>query len=144
MTKIVKTVALIILNPIITFGLYIISHGHLTPGGGFQGGVIIASAAALALVVFRKDIKPSSLIFSLLEPAGLVLFIGLAFWGIAKSSFFNNFLANSGSILGQTIQFGINPGYLNSGGVIPLMNLAVGLEVASGLSIVIILMTKNG
>src|SRR4029077_7195533 len=33
--------------PTVLFGLYIVAHGHLTPGGGFQGGVILATAVLL-------------------------------------------------------------------------------------------------
>ncbi len=143
MTKIVKIVSLIILNPIIIFGLYVISHGHLTPGGGFQGGVIIAGATVLMLVVFEDDIRLSKGLFSLFESLGLIFFIILAFLAIFKNTFFYNFLANTTGILGKTIHFGINSGYLNSGGVILLMNLAVGIEVASALSLVILLMTKK-
>jgi len=143
MTKIVKIVSLIILNPIIIFGLYVISHGHLTPGGGFQGGAIMAGATVLMLVVFGDNIRLSKDLFSLFESLGLAFFIVLAFLGIFKNTFFYNFLANTTEVLGRTIHFGINPGYLNSAGVIPLMNLAVGIEVASALSLVIILMSKK-
>ena len=143
MSKIIKTVSLIILSPIITFGLYVIAHGHLTPGGGFQGGVIIASAIAILLVAF-EDIKFSKKLLSFFESLGLALFISIAFLGIINGTFFNNFLANNISeFLGRTIPFGINTGHLNSGGVIPLMNIAVGTEVASALSLAIILMIKN-
>ncbi|NCF75044.1 MAG: sodium:proton antiporter [Xanthomonadaceae bacterium] len=143
MSKIIKIISLIILNPIIIFGLYVIVHGHLTPGGGFQGGAIIAGATALILVVFENNIKLSRGLFSLFEFLGLTSFILMAFWGIVKNTFFYNFLTNSNGILGKTIVFGINQGYLNSGGVIPLMNLSVGIEVASGLSLIIILITRN-
>ncbi len=144
MSKIVKIVSLIILNPIIIFGLYIISHGHLTPGGGFQGGVIIASAVVLILIAFENNIRLSKWLFRLFESLGLIFFIVLALPGIFKNTFFYNFLAQTNGIfLGRTIHFGINPGYLNSAGVIPLMNLAVGIEVASALSLVIILMIKK-
>ena len=143
MSKIVKTVSLIILNPIIIFGLYIIFHGHLTPGGGFQGGAIIASAVALIIVVFKNRIRLAKGLFALFESLGLVFFIILAFLGVFRNTFFYNYLANSAKFLGGTVHFGINSGYLNSGGIIPLMNLAVGIEVASALSLVIILMVKS-
>lgn len=149
MTKIVKIASLIVLNPIITFGLYIISHGHLTPGGGFQGGVIIAGATALLLVVFLPGTALATKamlkrgLFSFFESLGVSFFIILAFLGLFKNTFLYNFLANTAGVLGRTIHFGVNPGYLNSGGVIPLMNLAVGMEVVSGLSLIIILMMSR-
>ena len=143
MSKIIKTAGLIILSPIIIFGFYIISHGHLTPGGGFQGGVIIASASVLILIIFKNSLRLSKLLFSIFESVGLTFFIVLAFLGIFKNTFFYNFLANSGGFLGRTIHFGSNIGYLQSGGVIPLMNFAVGIEVSSALSLIIILMIKQ-
>jgi len=52
MSKIVRTVANFVYGFIIIFGFYIIVHGHLTPGGGFQGGAVAASAFALILVSY--------------------------------------------------------------------------------------------
>lgn len=145
MSKIVKTIACIVSVPIIVFGLYVISHGHLTPGGGFAGGAIIATFVALLAKAFDKEITDKGLceqLFSFLESVGLLMFIILGFFGL-PSTFFYNFLANSGKIFGRTILFGSNPGYINSGGVIPLMNLAVGLEVFAALSLIILLMSKK-
>ena len=42
------------------------------------------------------------------------------------------------------INAGVNAGYLNTGGVIPLMNIAVGIEVFAALSIIVIFMARNG
>jgi len=50
MTKIVKTLANILFPFTVLFGLYVIAHGHLTPGGGFQGGAVVDSRCALILV----------------------------------------------------------------------------------------------
>ncbi len=133
MSKIVKTITCLVSLPIIVFGLYIISHGHLTPGGGFAGGAIIATLVALLAVAFEKRL--SQQLFSLAESLGLLLFIILGFFGLS-SSFFHNFLA-------KAVSFGPNPGSINSGGVIPLMNLAVGIEVFGALSLIILLMSQK-
>ena len=42
MTVIVKTITGLISGLILLFGIYIVAHGHLTPGGGFAGGIIIS------------------------------------------------------------------------------------------------------
>ena len=42
----------LVLPIIITLGLYIIIHGHLSPGGGFQGGVLVAGAFAILYVSY--------------------------------------------------------------------------------------------
>jgi len=52
MSKIVRTIVAIAFPVSMIYGLYIIAHGHLTPGGGFQGGSVVASACFMILVVF--------------------------------------------------------------------------------------------
>ena len=144
MTSIVKTITDLLFGFIIVFGIYIIIHGHLTPGGGFQGGAVVASAFVLLFVAFSRDFydtKPQN-IYGLFESIGLLTFIILAFLGIYKT-FFYNFLANSNGLFGMSIKQGINPGYFNTGGVIPLMNMAVGFEVACGLSLIIYLLYRG-
>ena len=144
MSTIVKTITDLLFGFIIIFGVYIIIHGHLTPGGGFQGGAVVASAFALFFVAFAYDFsnkKPQS-IYGLFESIGLLIFILLAFLGMYKT-FFYNFLANSGLLFGMSIKPGINPGYFNTGGVVPLMNMAVGFEVACGLSLIVYLLFRG-
>ncbi len=145
MSRIVKTVTNLVYGFIIIFGLYIIVHGHLTPGGGFQGGAIVASAFALLLVsygnlVTKKFLKKDFL--SIMESSGLTMFIVLAFLGLGIT-FFYNFLANSGGWFGNTPAIGPNPGDINTGGVIPLMNIAVGLEVLSALGVIVLVMASG-
>ncbi|RKY40706.1 MAG: sodium:proton antiporter [Candidatus Makaraimicrobium thalassicum] len=136
---VVRTVAYILAAPLIVFGLYVILHGHLTPGGGFAGGAIMATFIALFLVSFGRK-GAGSLhrnLFSVLESLGLTVFVVLAFLGISNT-FFYNFMVNSGHLFGRVISFGVNPGYLDTGGVIPLMNIAVGLEVFSAISLIVL------
>jgi len=145
MSKIVKTVANFVYGFILIYGFYIIAHGHLTPGGGFQGGAVTASAFALILVSYgsvnsKKFLKKD--IFSLFESFGLTLFILLAFSGLGIT-FFYNFLANYGSWFGDVAVIGVNPGNMNTGGLIPLMNIAVGLEVLSALGVIVLIMAKG-
>jgi len=73
-----------------------------------------------------------------LESSGALVFIGLAFGGIA-TVFFYNFLVGS-SIFGHTPPPGPNSGDIWTGGVIPFMNLAVGLKVFAGLSAILLVM----
>jgi len=142
MSKIVRTVADVIYPFIAIFGAYLILHGHLTPGGGFQGGAVIASAFAMILVVFgtTKGFDKSKL--SLTESAGLLLFIGLGFAGICTAFFFNS-MANEGGIFGDEVIAGSTEGIINTGGMVPLMNIAVGLEVAAAICLILIAMTES-
>ena len=145
MSRIVKTVTNFVYGFIIIFGFYVIVHGHLTPGGGFQGGAIAASAFALLLVSYgslitKKFLKKEFL--SIMESTGLTMFIVLAFLGLGIT-FFYNFLANTGGWFGNTPVIGPNSGDMNTGGVIPLMNIAVGLEVLSALGVIVLVMASG-
>jgi len=141
LSKIVRTVTNEFMPVIIIFGLYIIAHGHLTPGGGFQGGAVIVSGVVMLLVAFnhqevRKVLRERLL--SIMESTGALIFIGLAFAGIG-TAFAYNFLVGT-PIFGRIPPTGPNPGDIWTGGVIPLMNFAVGLKVAAGLTAVVLAM----
>ena len=146
MSKIVRTQANFLYPLILIFGFYIVMHGHLTPGGGFQGGAVIATGIALVVVAYGYErikgwIKKTHLTAA--EGIGLLCFIITAFVGLG-TSFFYNFLANSGLIFGESVPYGINPGYLNTAGTLPIMNLAVGIEVLGGLGAIILYMMAYG
>jgi multicomponent Na+:H+ antiporter subunit B len=141
MSVIVRTVTRFVYGLIILFGFYVIMHGHLTPGGGFQGGAVVASAFALLLVAFgAAGIRGRINLHWLqsLEEFGALAFLALGFLGIG-TAFFYNLLANSGSFLfGASVPAGPNAGVLTAGGVVPLMNWAVGLKVMTGIAAVVI------
>lgn len=110
--------------PKVVFGIYIITHGQLTPGGGFQGGVVLASAVLILYLgqnfaVFRNVLSHE--LIELLEAAGAggFLVIGMLswFWG---RPFLTDILP-----LGKAHE-------LTSGGTIALISLATGAEVAGG------------
>ncbi len=113
-----------IIGMMIVFGVYVATHGQLTPGGGFQGGVILASAPIL--VYLAGDVKAfekitSSPLIKLAECGGAA---GYAVIGIlallAGTHFLTNFLP-----LGTT-------GDLFSSGTIAVISAVVGLEVTGG------------
>lgn len=142
MSSIVKTITNISFPFITLYGLYIIAHGHVTPGGGFQGGAIVATGLALLLVAHgtkwvESKIKEHHL--SLFESVGALSFIGLAFVGIVMGGvFFSNFLVDSSTLFGGIPLDGAAD--INTGGTIPLMNFAVGLKVIAGLFAIILVM----
>lgn len=146
MTVIVRSAADFLSPFVMTYGFYIVLHGHLTPGGGFQGGAVIATGVALMLVsnhfseifkVFKRGL------FGLCEQVGLLLFIILGFSALWNGhSFLYNWLGVFGGILGQPVSYGTNPGNLNTAGLIPVLNLAIGLEVLGALSLIIFSMLK--
>ena len=141
MSKIVRTMSSILILLVFTFGLYVIMHGHMTPGGGFPGGAIIASGIALLIAAFgssaiQKTLKERYL--AILKSSGLLIFIGLAFAGIG-TTFFYNVLVGS-PIFGHIPLSGSNPGDVWTGGSSTLMNIAVGIIVSAGLSAIVLVM----
>jgi energy-converting hydrogenase B subunit I len=144
MSRIVKTIANVAFPLIMIYGLYVIAHGHLTPGGGFQGGAIVASGCARILVAHGSvwtlgKIKEKNL--SILESIGAFCFILLAILGLGFGTvFFKNFLVGSNIIFGIIPSFGSTIANINTAGVIPLMNFAVGLKVIAGLFGIVLIM----
>jgi len=144
MSKIVRTISNVIFPFIMIFGLYVIAHGHLTPGGGFQGGAVAASACALLIAAYGSTwaferIKVSRL--SVFESIGALGFIGVAFLGlIIAGIFFKNFLVGSNIIFGNIPQTLSTISDFNTAGVLPLMNFAVGVKVISGLFVIVLIM----
>jgi energy-converting hydrogenase B subunit I len=139
LSKIVRTVANQLILFILIFGLYVIAHGHLTPGGGFQGGAVVVSGVVMLLVAFSsKDLKKSlrERVLSIMESTGALIFAILGFAGLG-TVFFYNFLVGS-PIFGRIPPTGPNSGDFWTGGFIPLMNFAVGLKVIAGLSAVVL------
>jgi multicomponent Na+:H+ antiporter subunit B len=120
----VRVVGLALVGPVVLFGIYVVAHGHLSPGGGFQGGVVLATGALLVYLsgeyVTLRRVSPERLL-DLAESAGAAGYVAIGLLGVATGA---TFLANV-LPLGQ-------PGALLSSGTIPLINLTVGLEVAGG------------
>ncbi len=115
-----------VLFPIILVtSMYIIVHGHLTPGGGFPGGAIIASAMLLLYLAddkFRSRVKG----FKILEGVAGSLFVIIGLLGLLVATYFlENFLP-VGTV-----------GDLLSAGIIPIIYILIGLKVGSEISGVI-------
>jgi multicomponent Na+:H+ antiporter subunit B len=126
MSLIVKKVAQLITGFIFLYGIYIIVHGHLTPGGGFAGGAILAGAYILQILAFGKDpllLKKKETGSSISESVAILMVLMMAVAGlfIGTKVFFNNFLP-TGKI-----------GELASAGAIPIYNILIGIEVAAAL-----------
>lgn len=147
MTKIVRTTADLFYPFCLVFGLYVVLHGHLTPGGGFQGGAVMATGAALLLVsrgytdIIQRLRKNT---MTLCEAVGLLMFIVAGLSGLwAGGTFLHNYLAGAGGLFGAPVAYGANPGALNTAGTIPLLNIAVGIEVLGGLTLILLYMLSR-
>ena len=124
MTLIVKTITRLTVGLILLFGIYIILHGHLSPGGGFAGGVIVALSFVHLMLAFGKDVaisKVSKNLASSLESIAALMFLSIALLGFLGGSFFLNILPKG------------TPFNLFSAGIIPLCNIAIGIKVGVGL-----------
>lgn len=103
-------------------GVYIFIHGHLTPGGGFQGGAIVASGFLLMYLGCKgKRIKFKA--STVIEVLGGLIFVGLGIVGLTMGKdFLFNFLPKG------------EAGSLFSAGIIPIIYIGVGLKVGSELA----------
>lgn len=119
----------------VVFGIFVILHGALTPGGGFQGGTITGTAFLLIYLTrnyqaFRATTRKAASDAIEAIAAGAYALIGLAAL-IAGGAFLTNFLP-----LGTT-------GNLMSSGTIFVINLAVGIEVAAGFTVIFLEFTEE-
>lgn len=128
MTIIVKRITQLMVPSIFLLGSYVILHGHLTPGGGFAGGVLIAGCFVLMVLAYGLEETKSEMqkwYTSFSESLGIFIFWFLAILGLVQGTYFfvNTIAKNNPG----------HPGQLFSAGIIPLCNLAIGIEVAAAL-----------
>jgi multicomponent Na+:H+ antiporter subunit B len=109
-------------------GLNVVAHGFITPGGGFQGGVVLASSLVLLFlaVEYRRYARVGkSEHVEPLEAFGAGAYVALGLIALASGlAFLENFM-----------ELGV-PGRLSSGGSAILVNWASGLAVAGGFLVI--------
>ncbi|MHC4915195.1 MAG: MnhB domain-containing protein [Planctomycetota bacterium] len=126
MSQIVRDAARLFAGFILTFGIYIVTYGHLKPGGGFSGGIIIAGGFVLLVLAYGRiegafGLEEASHLF---EPLGALLFLLVACLGLGGLMFFKNY-GFPGAAPGRPT--------LLAGGTVLLSNLAIGLKVWMGI-----------
>ena len=121
-SEILKSGTSFLLPLIIMFGVYIFTHGHLTPGGGFQGGVVIASAIVL-LMLSDITMRPDHNILNWLESLSGAFYVILGILGLVLAG---GFLDNRFLPLGEF-------GRIFSAGAIPVIYSLIGLKVGAEL-----------
>jgi len=121
-SEILQSGTALLMPLIFLFGVYIFLHGHLTPGGGFQGGVVIASGVLLSLLTYPKS-EVSHKILNMIESLSGAFYIIVGILGIYLAA---GFLDNRILPLGEF-------GRLFSAGAIPIIYSLVGLKVGSEL-----------
>ena len=114
---------LALVGPVVVLGLYVVAHGPITPGGGFQGGVVLMAAAALVYLAgeYRayRQLTPEALV-DFGEGLGALSYVAI---GLAA-------LATGAAYLHNLLPLG-TAGTLASSGSVMLLNVATGLMVAA-------------
>jgi len=124
MSLIVKNMTRLVAGFIAIFGIYIVLYGHVSPGGGFAGGVILAGALVLVVLAFGEEFSRKVFphgVAQVSDALGATGFLLVAVFGYMVGGFFMNFLPRG------------EPGSLFSAGTIPISNLAIGIKVGAGL-----------
>ena len=130
MSLIVKTVARWLVPCIIVFGIYVIITGHISPGGGFAGGVVIACALMLLALAEGKQhvdriLRPQA--GMRLAGIGALLFLGLGVVGMIRGgAFLENFLMDSQG----------TASFPAGGGIIVFCEFAIAIVVSMALYLV--------
>ena len=123
-------VALLFTGPVVVAGWWLASHAQTSPSGGFQGGVVLATAFVLIylageFLVFKR-FSPVTLI-DVVEAVGAGGFAAVGLSAVLMGlPYLTNFLP-----LGQV------PGAVSSSGTIALISFFVGLEVAAAFILIV-------
>ncbi|NCA68842.1 MAG: sodium:proton antiporter [Sphingobacteriia bacterium] len=120
--EVLRTGADLLFPLLLVVGFYVIAHGHLTPGGGFQGGVILAAAFFTAILA-QPARHLSHALIAWIEGLAGAAFILIGLWALLEDG---HFLA---PLLGQGVM-----GELISAGTLPFLSLAIGLKVGAELA----------
>jgi multicomponent Na+:H+ antiporter subunit B len=110
-------------------GVDVVVHGHLTPGGGFQGGVVLGTAVHLLYLAGQYPALErvrSVPLYDAGEAVGTAAFVALGLAGTAAG----------GAFLANVLPFGTF-GSLLSAGTVPLLSIAIGIEVGSGVIVLL-------
>ena len=112
---------------------YIILHGHLSPGGGFQGGVLMAGVVTLIYLGHGFETTVNALSYHALhrgEGVASVVYVALGLLGVAVGAQFAQNVLYTQSAVGE----------LYSSGTIFWMNVTVGVKVVTGIGSISLLM----
>jgi multicomponent Na+:H+ antiporter subunit B len=121
----IRLVGYLVLPLVVVVGIYVIAHGHLTPGGGFQGGIVLATALHLLYIAgdypALRRLRPQRA-FEISEAGAAAAYVLLGLVGLVAA----------GAFLFNLLPYG-TLGNLASAGTVPLLNVAVGVEVGSAM-----------
>ena len=117
---------------ILLLGIYVFVNGHLTPGGGFQGGAILASAVLMLLLSDPLQ-RMSSRLIAIVESTSGLIFVALGILGVVLAGgFLDNRILPTGTL-----------GAMFSAGAIPIIYSVVGLKVGAEFSSMLVNLSKT-
>jgi len=125
-SEIVRTGTEVLLPLIFTFGAYVIVNGHLSAGGGFQGGAIVASGVMLMLLS-RPGMKLNVALLSIVESFAGVFYVCLGILGLVLAG---------GFLDPRFLPIGTLGAFI-SAGAIPIISALLGIKVGAELSVII-------
>ena len=138
-SMILKLISLPISIILICIGIMTILGGHITPGGGFQGGAMIAGGVILSILVYGVGNSPLEFSHAFIEVLGALGFIALGLVGLLLGgSFLYNVGADLSNVVPAMIQNIFHYPDVTNAGIIPYLNIFVGLKVFVGLSSIVI------
>ncbi len=127
-STIVRTITRKLFPFILLFGCYLVAYGHLTPGGGFQGGVVIGSAVILLSLsqgTSRTEARFRKHVLGTMESLGPLIFMLIGFGGMLSGyHFLKDFLPRG------------HDGRFAASGFMLYLNLAIGLKVGAAMSLI--------
>ncbi len=121
---------------ILLFGFYLVTYGHLSPGGGFQGGVALASGIILLLLCQGPSIMGKYFPLKKINYAEALGYLGFIMIGIAGLLAGKGFLSNFIPVRGT----GDTPG----AGLILFLNIIISLKVGAGITLICFYLFKEG
>jgi multicomponent Na+:H+ antiporter subunit B len=129
MSPLLRASGAALVGPVIVLGLWVVTHGHLGPGGGFQGGVILAGALLLVYaagqVLALARLEPTPLVEAA-DAVGAMAYALVAIGG----------LVFAGAALFNFLPYGTTSMLLSSG-TIALLSCAVGVEVTGAVALIL-------
>lgn len=141
-SMILKLISLPISIILICLGIMTILGGHITPGGGFQGGAMIASGIILSVLVYGLGNSPLELSHTYIEVLESVGALGFVIFGLIGLFVGGFYLYNVGTdvlnIVPAAIQNVFHYPDVTNAGIIPYLNIFVGLKVFVGLTAIVI------
>lgn len=123
---IAEVVTRLMLPPLLLFGVYVVFHGHYSPGGGFQGGALVASAVLLARLVLGRQRSQAMFpvgIGRALGAVGLGIFVGIGLLAFAMGGAFLQY---------DQLPLGLSPAWSRHWGILGV-ELGVALAVTGTL-----------